>query len=194
VVQWGDTLGILARRFNVSVQAIMDANGITNPNMLEAGQTLIIPAPNPAVTAPDFKIIPNSEFVASPSNATFDVTAFVAHTSGFLSRYREEIDGETLSGAEIVQRVALNYAVNPRLLLALLEYRSRWLSQVQITAVEQEYPLGWHDPQRQGLWRQLNWAANELNRGYYLWKVNAVGAFVLANGCGIPTTPAAAGG
>ena len=182
VVQWGDTLAILARRFNVSMQAIMGANGITNPNLLEVGQTLVIPAPNPAVTAPGFKIIPNSEFVASPSNAAFDVAAFVAHTGGYLSRYHEEIGGQQFSGAEIVRMVSLNYSVNPRLLLALLEYRSQWLSQAQIDEAAQVYPLGWHDPQRQGLWSQLNWAANELNRGYYLWKVNAVGAFVLADG------------
>jgi len=182
VVQWGDTLGVLSARFNVSVQAIMEANGLTNPNMLEVGQTLVIPAARPAATAPAFKIIPNSELVASPSNATFDVAAFVAQQGGFLSRYEEEVDEQTLSGAQIVARVAQDYSVNPRLLLALLEYRSGWVTQAQVDEAAEVYPLGWHDPHRQGLWKQLHWAANELNRGYYLWRVHAVGAFVLADG------------
>ncbi len=182
VVQWGDTLGVLSARFNVSVQAIMEANGLTNPNALEVGQTLVIPAARPDATAPDFKILPNSELVASPSNATFDVATFVAQQNGFLSRYSEDVGGTTLSGVQIVGLVARDYSVNPRVLLALLEHRSGWVTRAQVDEAARVYPLGWHNPQRQGLWRQLHWAANELNRGYYLWRVNAVGAFVLADG------------
>jgi len=189
VVQWGDTLGVLAARFDVSVQAIMDANGLTNPNALEVGQKLIIPAPHPAVTAPDFKTIPDSELVASPSNATFDVAAFVAQQGGFLSRYEEEVDEQMLSGAQIVARVARDYSVNPRVLLALLEYRSGWLTRPRVGEAEETYPLGWHDPRRQGLWKQLHWAANELNRGYYLWQANAQAAFVLADGNIVQANP-----
>lgn len=44
VVQEGDSLFSLANRYSVSVQAIMDANGISDPNIkLSAGSTLIIP-------------------------------------------------------------------------------------------------------------------------------------------------------
>ncbi|MFN8377755.1 MAG: LysM peptidoglycan-binding domain-containing protein [Anaerolineae bacterium] len=43
VVQWGDTLYSIAVRFNTTVQAIAQANNISNPNLIFAGQTLIIP-------------------------------------------------------------------------------------------------------------------------------------------------------
>jgi LysM repeat protein len=43
VVQRGDTLGSIARRFNTTVQAIATANNIVNPNLIFAGQVLIIP-------------------------------------------------------------------------------------------------------------------------------------------------------
>lgn len=43
VVQWGDTLFSIAVRFNTTVQAIAQANNISNPNLIFAGQTLIIP-------------------------------------------------------------------------------------------------------------------------------------------------------
>jgi hypothetical protein len=33
-----------------------------------------------------------------------------------------------------------------------------------------EYPAGLVDPTRAGLWRQLNWLADRLNRGYYDWR------------------------
>jgi LysM repeat protein len=43
VVRPGDTLGQIARRYHVSVAALARANGITNPNLVQAGRVLIIP-------------------------------------------------------------------------------------------------------------------------------------------------------
>jgi LysM repeat protein len=45
VVQAGDTLQRIANRFGVTVQAIQEANGITDPNKIYVGQQLIIPPP-----------------------------------------------------------------------------------------------------------------------------------------------------
>lgn len=47
VVQPGDTLWSIASRFGTSVQAIMQANGLTNPNYIYVGLTLYIPIPSP---------------------------------------------------------------------------------------------------------------------------------------------------
>ena len=48
VVQWGDTVYSLARRFGVSATAIIQANNLVNPNFIRAGQVLIIPTlPSP---------------------------------------------------------------------------------------------------------------------------------------------------
>jgi LysM repeat protein len=44
IVQAGDTLSALARDFGSSVEEIMAANGITDPNAIQVGQTLIIPS------------------------------------------------------------------------------------------------------------------------------------------------------
>jgi LysM repeat protein len=44
IVQTGDTLFSIARRFNTTVSAITLANGIVNPALIRAGQALIIPA------------------------------------------------------------------------------------------------------------------------------------------------------
>lgn len=43
-VQDGDTLSGLAERFNTTVDELTAANGITDPNSLQPGQTLIIPS------------------------------------------------------------------------------------------------------------------------------------------------------
>lgn len=42
-VRPGDTLSAIGARFGVSYQAIARANGIANPNLIRAGQTLVIP-------------------------------------------------------------------------------------------------------------------------------------------------------
>lgn len=43
IVQANDTLGNLAYKYGTTVQAIMAANGLTNPDMIYAGQSLMIP-------------------------------------------------------------------------------------------------------------------------------------------------------
>jgi LysM repeat protein len=54
VVQRGDTLGGIARRFGVSLSALISANNIRNANLIFVGQRLIIPggsgAPGPTPT------------------------------------------------------------------------------------------------------------------------------------------------
>ncbi|HEU5097847.1 MAG TPA: LysM domain-containing protein [Roseiflexaceae bacterium] len=44
VVQQGDTLGGLAEDFGTTVEELMAANGLTDPNAIQAGQTLLIPS------------------------------------------------------------------------------------------------------------------------------------------------------
>ncbi len=46
VVERGDQLGRIAQLFGVTLQAIQDANGITNPNLIVPGQRLVIPSPS----------------------------------------------------------------------------------------------------------------------------------------------------
>jgi murein DD-endopeptidase MepM/ murein hydrolase activator NlpD len=43
IVQSGDTLSSISSRFNVDIADLMDANGISDPNLLSAGQELVIP-------------------------------------------------------------------------------------------------------------------------------------------------------
>jgi LysM repeat protein len=43
IVRPGDTLSAIARRFGTTVRAIMDANGLVNPNYIFCGQRLVIP-------------------------------------------------------------------------------------------------------------------------------------------------------
>lgn len=54
-IQPGDTLAIIAERYGVSIQSIVTLNALTNPDAIQAGQTIEIPqggiAPAPTTTA-----------------------------------------------------------------------------------------------------------------------------------------------
>jgi murein DD-endopeptidase MepM/ murein hydrolase activator NlpD len=52
IVGTSDTLDLLARRYNVSTAAILQANGYKGPRVLSPGQQLIIPHPTAADAAP----------------------------------------------------------------------------------------------------------------------------------------------
>lgn len=60
----GDTLGEIATRYGVSVEALVAANGLLDPNQLEVGQVLVIPsaaapdqADDPGLTAADTTVV-----------------------------------------------------------------------------------------------------------------------------------------
>ena len=188
-VERGDTLRRIAQMYQVSVDQIITSNEITNPNLIEVGQVLLIPPPAYERRASGFKILPDSELVNSPSNASFNVEEFVKKWDGYLAVYSEAVEDTSLQGIEIVQRVALEYSVNPRLLLALLEYQSGWVSNPHPDETTLLYPLGYYDAWREGLYGQLAWAANLLNEGYYLWKINAISAWPLIDGSVVQVEP-----
>lgn len=187
VVQPGDILSAIAERYSVSVEAIVAANNLANPNMLEVGQRLTIPAVEPQPVGPADKIIPDSELVYGPLAGTFDVEAFVRAKAGYLASYAQDVYGEQLSGAQVVTRIAQAYSVNPRLLLALLEYRSGWATNPN--PAETYNPFGYIDDWYAGLYRQLAWAAVHLNSGFYRWRAASVTDWVLADGSVVPIAP-----
>jgi single-stranded-DNA-specific exonuclease len=92
-----------------------------------------------------------------------------------------------MSGAQIIDRIAQNYSVNPRLLIALLEYKSQWVTNPTPSNVD--YPMGFYDGYYSGLNKQMAWAANQLNRGFYLWRANALSSLALADGTYVPMDP-----
>ncbi len=63
IVQCGDTLFSIARRFGTTVSAIAQANGICNPNLIFVGQRLIIPCPCPSTCT---TVCPTVDAVCEP--------------------------------------------------------------------------------------------------------------------------------
>ena len=169
IVQDGDSFASIAAQFGTTPQEIADANGFSLNAVIQPGDPLNVPLKIDRV-GPSDKLVPDSELVYGPSTIDFNVADFVDRTDGYLTHYTEKVDGQSMTGAQIVQRVAEEFSVNPRLLLALLEYRSHWLTDPAPAADQQAYPLGYRNAGYQGLYLQLGHTANRLNDGYYGWK------------------------
>ncbi|MCS6907911.1 MAG: hypothetical protein RML93_08520 [Anaerolineales bacterium] len=168
--QAGDTLPVVAVRFGVSVDEITSPDPLPERGLLQPGQLLVIPR-RLANTTRSEQILPDSELVYSPSAADFDIEAYIAQTSGKLRSYKEWMKSTgTVSGAQVVQRVALENSINPRLLLALLEYQSGWVTGQPSEADRLLYPMGHVNPIQPALYHQLIWAVNQLSIGYYGWR------------------------
>jgi LasA protease len=187
MVQDGDSLGFIAERYGISIKTLLEANNITDANLLYSGMLLNVPAPNPGDAGPSFKVIPDSELVYGPAGVFFEIRSFIDSQNGYLEMYEQDVNGFVLSGYEIVWIVARNYSVNPRLLLALLEYQSGWVT--NSNPFNTSYPMGLADEDHYGLYRQLTWAADTLNQGYYLWKANAISTWVMNDGTVVPVDP-----
>lgn len=189
--QNGDTFESLALRFRTTVEVIQARNPALAPaafsprDTLPPGTPLDLPfdgIPNNRFAT---RLLPDSEVVFSPGAASFDVRGYVLAQPGFLAGYSEVLTHTqpALAGWEIVALYARQYSLNPRLLLALLEYQSRALSEPNPDAFLLRHPLAVESAAMEpGLSHQLGWAGNQLNYGYYGWRLGTVLSFNLADG------------
>jgi hypothetical protein len=83
---------------------------------------------------------------------------------------------------EIVDIVAIEYSVHPRLLLTLPEAGSGALTRPEAAGEDLISPLGFRSDRYRGLYRQLLWAAESLNRGYYGWRMGTLTELELSDG------------
>ena len=202
-VEAGDFPGSIAEKFDISVDELLTGNNMTADSIIYPGDTLLIPgtlntdqqkvsllAPVQAVSSDDFfKIIPDSELVYGPLSSLLDVDAYVQEKAGYLAFFTQDVDGETQTGAQIINKVARNYSVNPRLLLAVIEYRSQWVTNPNPASSTSDTPIGYVDNFYVGFYRQVVWTANMMSRGYYDWQAGKVTDWMLSDGSTIVPQP-----
>ncbi|WP_343420136.1 LysM peptidoglycan-binding domain-containing protein [Candidatus Flexifilum breve] len=192
VVQPGDSLSGIAAQAGVSLETLLALNNLVDPNIIEVGQVILLPAPPDEFTSA-LKLLPDSRLVRAPGSSSFDVFAFVASQPGYIRVATDIVKEATYTGAQIVQRVALEYSVDPRLLLALLEFKSQWLTNANPSDQAKTYPMGAPASplgfDRNGLYRQLTWAADQLNLGYYGWKVRGLQLLEFEDGTRLQFAP-----
>jgi hypothetical protein len=184
IAQTGDTLPALASHFNTTVDEILKANPIVpaDATTMPPGMPMRIPIYFAPFWGTPYQALPDSLFINGPAQVGFDVEAFVDGYPGWLRDYATYASGDKRNGAQLVELVAQNFSISPRLLLALLEYQSAALTGPTLLPELQNYPLGYSDRRHRGLYLQLVWAADTLNNGYYSWRTGRLKSFELANG------------
>ncbi|MFN8381941.1 MAG: LysM peptidoglycan-binding domain-containing protein [Anaerolineales bacterium] len=168
--QTGDSLPALALRFNTTVDEILLANPQIprDATTMPPGMPMKIPIYYLALWSSPFQIIPDHAFVDGPTTTGFNTAAFVESQPGWLRDYRAYVGSKWRSGAEVVDYVATNYSISPRLLLAILEYQTGALTNTEMPETKKILGLSrrfWETP-----YLQLVLAANILNNGYYGWR------------------------
>ena len=187
--QSGDTLPALAKRFNTTVEEIRAANPIIpdDATTMPPGFPMKIPIYYLPLWGTTFQSIPDQAFVNGVAQVGVSTSALVASTDGWLKKYRVYAGDEWRTAHEMVEYVATNYSVSPRLLMAVLEYQTGALSSPK-TPVE-KYPLGFKRRYYEGPYLQLVIAANLLNNGYYGWRSGDLTEFELPDGTLIRPDP-----
>lgn len=186
--QSGDTLELVAQRFGVSANSIRSTRALPKKGFLPPGITLWLPEQlTPISTA---RLFPDSEIVYGPSALDFDVAASLAQAGGALASHQEYLESDQwVSSAEIISRVAIENSINPRLLVATLEYICGCVSGPATLNLEQGYALNILDYRYKSLYGQLWWAANQLSTGYYGWREGWLSEIALPDGSSLVPSP-----
>lgn len=182
VVQSGDTVRAIAAHFNTTVEEVLAANpGLPQDATLSPGLAITVPAYYFSLGGPAFKMIPDGELVYGPATAGFDLAAYLASQPGYLKNLSAYVADRQRTSAQTILYVAQHYSINPRLLLALMEWRTGALTQTEASSQGIDRPFG---PLvgAGGFYSQLRWAAEQLSIGYYGWRSGDLTILTLREG------------
>ncbi len=188
VTQSGDTLAALAARFGVNPVDIVAPQGLKGTVMLAAGQLLVIPNILGEV-GPDNKLVPDSEVVYSGAAARFDPQAFAEEQGGYLANYQGYADLSTQPGGRVLLVAARDHSINPRLLMALLENLSGWVTNPSPQGDLLKYPYHYVHDYLVNLNAQLTWATSQIAIGYYGWRAGTLTELTFKDGSTLRLNP-----
>lgn len=190
--QSGDWLPAVARRFEVGVTEIASPKILSEQGFVDAGTLLLIPdrLDKTIQYTPSLPLIPDSELVYSATAAGFDIEQYLKDAGGYLATYREWLGTtEWTSGARGIERLAYENSINPRLLLAILDYEARWVRGRPENQFRIDYPLGQENYRNKGLFAQMTWAINQLHIGYYGWRRGEITQVTFNDGLALRLDP-----
>ncbi len=158
-----DAQSLRGQRSNHSARSV-------DPLALLSASRIPLSAPLAASAAtphPSAWLFPDSEIVNGPTASDFNTRAFIEAFPGYLKSMHENVEGIDMDGPDIVELVSHRFSVNPRLLIALLEWHGGWLTQPEIPDSTQAFTFSRQAYWAKGLYHQLEWASDVLNAGFY---------------------------
>ena len=170
IIQSGDTASSISKRFNVQWNEIVGIDGLSKSNFLEPGIGLYIPK-----YIEDFKemplLIPDVELLFSLTANNFNLYDLVDDYDGYLNSYTEWfINYGLLTGVDLLTNLSRDNSINPKIMLALLQYNGNWIEGQEISEEDLLYPMGIEDGLQHSLFNQVTLAVDKLVMGYYGWR------------------------
>jgi len=86
VVAWGETINIIAARYGVSVEDIVAANNLANPDLIRAGDVLIIPGASAPAPQPGVHIVRQGETLQSIASMYGTTVDAIAMANGIINQ------------------------------------------------------------------------------------------------------------
>lgn len=172
VAQSGDTAISVAAHFNTTPAEVLAANpAVSATTTFTPGLRLNVPAYYFPLGGPTFQMMPDTAVIYGPDHAGWDVDAFLQAQPGWLKTQTAYVNGAQRSAAQTLRYIAQFYGVSPRLLLALMEWRSGALTNPTPTRqdLDNPYRLG-PDARARGFYLQSLWVAETLSAAYYGWR------------------------
>jgi len=188
----GDWLPAVANRFGVSVNEITSPKILPEKGFLDVGTLLIIPnrMDETIQYTPSVQFMPDAEVVFSATATGFDIEQYVTQAGGYLATYREYLGTTAWTpGYREIERLAYENSVNPRLLLAILDYEAGWVRGKPESQLRIDYPMGQEDYHNLGMFGQMTWAVNQLSYGYYGWRRGVVTELTFSDGKSLKLDP-----
>lgn len=124
VIQSGDSLSALAARWNTSVQALAEANGIANPNLIRIGMELRVPRGPSA--------LPPLEYTVQPGDTLGAIAERFDATTATLIEFNQLSDANLLRIGQTL-RIPRSGALAPRPLVYSVEWGD------SLTAIAQRF-------------------------------------------------------
>jgi LysM repeat protein len=184
VAQTGDTLPTLAVRFNTTVEEIRMANTFIpeDATTMPSGMPMQIPIYYRPLWGNPYQILPDAVFVNGPDAAQFNTVLFINEQEGWLKNYSAWSFNDNHSAAEIINYVAVQYSISPKVLIALLEFQGEGCSNPFLDEASEVNILGLKSDYWTGVYLQLSYASNILNDAYYRWREGELIEFELKDG------------
>ena len=188
--QSGDMLSAVANRFGVEESEIISDADLTKTTLIDPGALLVIPNHITEEMTPNIQIMPDAEVIFSFTASDFDVSEYVQQSGGYLAKFKDYL-GSTgwIDGDKAIERLAVENSINPRLLLGLLEFESRWVRGQPIDTLHVDYPMGFDDYHYKGMTVQMVWTINNMAIAYYGWRAGTLTHLVFPDGSTLRIDP-----
>lgn len=107
----GDTLFNIGLAFGLTVDELVAANNLTNPNDLEVGQQLTIPTPGTVTISPTAAVTGEQTYTVQPGDTLFKIGQRFGFTVDELDIYNDLLDPNDLDVGQVILIPPAGYTI-----------------------------------------------------------------------------------